>query len=34
MGGMSAFIPSKDAEESKKIMDKVMIDKKYEIAQV
>lgn len=31
MGGMSAFIPSKDAAENEKIFSKVVIDKEYEI---
>jgi malate synthase len=33
MGGMSAFIPSKDAQENKRVMDKVVADKRYEIEQ-
>lgn len=32
MGGMSAFIPSKDAAENVKVMEKVVNDKQYEIA--
>jgi len=32
MGGMSAFIPGKDAAENKKIMEKVAADKEFEIS--